>query len=118
MYPLPARSTTKFSHKDVLELRERFTVNGCTYARFSDDTVALTYADGSDTIVLPEWITFNGETYYITTIYAMNDNGFYNYNKYATSNKVKTLISIGSEVTYYGCATDNPYLKNIIVVKQ
>lgn len=57
---LPKRATAAFSHRDILELNEQFTLDGNTYKRTSYHTVKLVAIKNWSTCVTAGTLTYNG----------------------------------------------------------
>jgi hypothetical protein len=92
IYDLPARSDKTFSSEKTLELRETFTVDGLTYSLIGYEKVQLIYADIDGTVDIPERVIYDGITYTVTAIGAVNQNGYFSTNDSALSDGVTKLI--------------------------
>ena len=109
MYELPKRSDHVFDAEAVLTLREKFTVDGCTYALIGDDAVQLIFAEARSVLDVPETVQHEGRSYTVTAAGGMNTQGYFDeYMTVTNSAQVtlpKTVISVsrnafsGSSVT-------------------
>lgn len=91
LYELPIRSKTSFMSKNVLELTETFTVNGCIYALSGYDEVKLVQAKGKTSLYVPELVAYNGRVYTVVGACALNEDGLFSYNR---------IVAADAEIIY------------------
>ena len=77
LYPLPARAASAYSSEEQLTLREIFSVEGLTYVPIGFDRVQLVRAEVNGLLTVPETVTYNGRTYTVVAIGAMDAEGYF-----------------------------------------
>jgi hypothetical protein len=116
LYDIPARSDKPFSDADILELRETFTVDGCTYALVAYNTVQLVYVEAQGTVMIPEQVTYNDQTYTVVSIGAINENGYFAINGCVVSDGVTKIYIPATIITIRGKALSSETLERIIYI--
>ena len=96
-----------------LELRETFTVNGCTYALIGYDRVQLVSVTKRVHLDIPEYVAYDGRVYRVISIGAMNEKGLFDANKGVVF-QAKTVTVPSSVVYVFGNALSDPSLGEVI----
>ncbi len=116
LHDIPARSEHTFSDDSILELRETFTVDGCTYALIGYGEVQLVYVDVEGAVVIPEWVEFNGSIYHVSEIGAMTEDGYFTTHEFVTSDSVTSIVICTPNIVVWDEALDNDSLDFVILV--
>ena len=99
LYALPTRSTTTFAESDLL-LRDTFIVDGLKYAVAGYNAVQLVEILIDGDIVIPETVTYDGVTYEVISIGAMNGTLFDTWEIADINNRNITSITIPKSVIF------------------
>ena len=115
-YDLPSRSEHVFFDDAILELRETFTVDGCTYALIGHGKVQLVYVDVEGTAMVPEWVEYNGTYYHVSEVGAMNEEGYFTAYECVTSDSVTSIIICSPNIVIWNEALNNDSLDFVVWV--
>lgn len=113
LYSLPERAENSIDGE--LLLRDSFTVGGLTYAIVGAGEVQLVYADTAGELVIPESVSYLGESYTVVSVGRFDEDGFF-FEADKISEAEITSVSVPASVRYiYSGAFNFKTLEKITV---
>ena len=97
LYSLPERAENSIDGE--LLLRDSFTVGGLTYAIVGAGEVQLVYADTAGELVIPESVSYLGESYTVVSVGRFDEDGFF-FEADKISDSEITSVSVPKTVRY------------------
>jgi len=97
-YVLPERADDVFSNENILEIRERFTVDGNTYALVGYNKVQLVASNARGAFTVPGTVTYNGRDFDVVAIGAMDEEGYFVEGRILANDTVEELTVSGSVI--------------------
>ena len=93
---LPERSEIPFDEKDIIELRETFTVGDNTYAVIGYNVVRLVESYAVERLVIPQTVMYNDRFYDVISIGAMDKDGYFVDGTVLKNNSATEVIVCGN----------------------
>ena len=116
-YALPTAATAPFTTDKEVQLRELFTVDGNTYAVVGYNAVQFTNSDCTDTLVIPETVSYEGRVYTVISVGRMTSENLFNEGN-AVGKAVKVVLPKTIAFIWDSAVSADGWLQEITVDKE